>query len=112
MAIDRDEVLKIARLAYLELPRVHKDGAWHEPDERLIDDAAADKLAADLNEILGYASQLDALDLEGVPPTSHGVPLPTRYRDDTRQQSLATERALQDAPSRVGDGFAVPKVVE
>ena len=112
MAIDRDEVLKVARLAYLELPRVMQDGAWVEPNERLIDDAAADKLVTDLAGILGYVSQLDDLDLDGVKPTSHGVPLPTRYRPDTRGDSLPTERALQDAPSRVGDGFAVPKVIE
>ena len=112
MAIDRDDVLRVARLAYLELPRVNKDGAWVEQDERLIDDAAADKLASDLAGILGYVSQLDALDLEGVTATSHGVPLPTRYRTDTRGPSLPTERALEGAPSRVGDGFAVPKVIE
>lgn len=113
MAIDRAEVRRIARLAHLEYPRVqNKDGSWTEPAEHLFDDALLDKLAGELSKVLEHVKQLDEVDVSGVEPTSHGVPLPTRFRDDARGAVLETDRALAGAPQRVGDGIAVPKIVE
>jgi aspartyl-tRNA(Asn)/glutamyl-tRNA(Gln) amidotransferase subunit C len=103
MGIDRAEVRRIARLAYLELP---------EGQERLYEDASLDKLAGELGSILDYVAQLDGLDLTGVEATSHGVPLPTSFRRDEVTDQLETERALAGAPERQGDAFAVPKIIE
>jgi aspartyl-tRNA(Asn)/glutamyl-tRNA(Gln) amidotransferase subunit C len=112
-AIDRATVLHIARLAYLELPRVQdKDGHWVEPAERLIDEAQLDKLAHELGAILDHVRQLDALDLSSVEPTSHGVPLPPLFRSDELGTPLATERALAGAPASSGESFLVPKIIE
>lgn len=103
MSIDLDEVRRIARLAHLELP---------EPEAPLFDQAALEALAADVGKILDHVRQLEEVDVSAVPPTSHGVMLPSRLRSDEAGPSLETERALAGAPARSGDGVRVPKVVE
>jgi aspartyl-tRNA(Asn)/glutamyl-tRNA(Gln) amidotransferase subunit C len=111
--IDRDEARRIARLAHLEYPRVQqKDGTFTEPSEHLIDDRTLDALARDLKEILEYVRALDEVNVEGVEPTSHGVPLPTKLRSDAPGETLPTERALAAAPQHTGEAIAVPKIVE
>jgi aspartyl-tRNA(Asn)/glutamyl-tRNA(Gln) amidotransferase subunit C len=69
-------------------------------------------LAVDLGKILDYVKELDALDVAGIEPTSHGVPLPTKLRADTPGDPLPTERALAAAPRHSGDAVLVPKIVE
>ncbi len=113
MAVDKDEVRRIARLAYLELPRVQDEkGRFSEPSDALLDDRELERLQAELNQILAYVEELKELDLEGVEPTSHGIPLDPLFRDDRADATLSTERALESAPKRVGDSFAVPKIIE
>jgi aspartyl-tRNA(Asn)/glutamyl-tRNA(Gln) amidotransferase subunit C len=104
MAIDAAEVLRIARLAHLELPA--------SDEERLHDDEELARIAGELERILDHVRDLSSVDVEGVPPTAHGVPLPTHPRPDAPEAPLAPERALAAAPDRDGDAFRVPKVVE
>jgi aspartyl-tRNA(Asn)/glutamyl-tRNA(Gln) amidotransferase subunit C len=111
--ISKDEVRRIARLAHLEYPRVHqKDGTFGEPAEHLIDDTTLEAFARELRQILDYVQQLDEVNVEGVQPTSHGVPLPTKLRADEPGPVLPTERALAAAPQHTGDAISVPKIVE
>lgn len=114
MAIDEAEVRRIARLAYLELP--HSGGGPQLPraegGEHLLDDAAVKALARELGAILDHVKELEAIDVSGVEPTSHGVPLPTRFRADEPGATLPTETALSQAPARTGDAFSVPKIIE
>lgn len=111
--VDRDTVRHVARLAYLEKPRVRgSDGQLAEPEEPLLSNEAVDRLTEELGNILAHVEQLRELDLEGVPPTSHGVPLPPLLRDDEAGGQLDTERALELAPRRGGDAFSVPKIIE
>ena len=113
MALSRDDVRQVARLAYLELPRVQdKNGAWIEPDEHLLDDATLDRWARELGKILEHVAELEQLDVSGIEPTSHGVPLPPRLREDRVEDELPRERALALAPKAVADAFSVPKVIE
>ena len=113
MSIDKAEIRRIARLAHLEKPRVLGDnGQWAEPESHLIDEATLDKLAADLTQILEYVDQLKEVDTEGVEPTSHGVPLPTLFREDAERDGLAPDDALAATPVRVGNAVSVPKIVE
>jgi aspartyl-tRNA(Asn)/glutamyl-tRNA(Gln) amidotransferase subunit C len=89
--IREDEVKNIARLAHLDLA----------PDE-------LQRMTRELERILAYVKQLEELDLEGVPPTTH-VKLDTLpLRKDTPHESLPRELALFEAPEVQGDGFAVP----
>jgi aspartyl-tRNA(Asn)/glutamyl-tRNA(Gln) amidotransferase subunit C len=93
--IARDTVLHMAQLAYLEL-----------------DDARVEAISTELGAILEHVRAIDGLDLSGVEPTSHGVPLPPLLRDDEPGPTLDTERALSGAPERSGGAFSVPKIIE
>ena len=89
--IERDEVLHVARLSRL----------------RLTDDEV-ERMARELSGVLDHIAKIGELDLEGVEPTSHVMPLENVLRADEPRPSLARERALTDAPVPVDGGFGVP----
>ena len=91
MAIDRDTVLHVARLARLDL----------RPDE-------VDRLTAELDAILEAVSKVAELDLAGVPPTSHPLDLVNVWGEDEPRASLSRDEAFANAPAREGDLFRVP----
>ena len=70
------------------------------------------KLAAQLGGILGYIEKLKELDVAGVEPTAHAVPLLNVTRADEIRPSLAHADALRNAPAQAGGLFIVPKIVE
>lgn len=89
------DVQKVASLARLELPP-----------------AEVSALATQLDEILQYVQQLQAVSTEGVEPTSHVLPLANITRPDQLQPSLNPTDVLNLAPARHGQFFKVPKIVE
>ena len=91
MAISRDEVLHVARLARLELAE----------DE-------LDRFAEQLNAILEAVGKVSELDLADVPPTSHPLALVNVFGPDEPRPCLPVEEALANAPEREGDFFRVP----
>jgi aspartyl-tRNA(Asn)/glutamyl-tRNA(Gln) amidotransferase subunit C len=95
MRISEEEVRVTALLARLELT-----------------DAEVARMARELDAILGYAEKLGSLDVTGVEPTTHAVPLDCPLRADVPGAHLAAERALGGAPRRQGDYFEVPKIIE
>lgn len=105
MAIEPEEVARIARLAHLELP-VGTEGP------PLLDEPRRAVLGDEIERILAHVRELEQLDVTDVPPTAHGVPLPTRVRPDEPSQTLDRDRALEGAPAATDGGFRVPKVVE
>ena len=95
MSIDRETVRKIATLARLEV----------EPGEE-------DRFARELEAILSYVEQLQALDVEGIEPTSSViVGPPPALRPDEDRPCDVREEALNQAPDREEDYFRVPRVV-
>ncbi|MGD8250913.1 MAG: Asp-tRNA(Asn)/Glu-tRNA(Gln) amidotransferase subunit GatC [Desulfobacterales bacterium] len=94
MAIDRDQVLHVARLARLDL-----------------DDASVDTLVTQLGQILDYVEALNRIDTEGVKPTSHAISLTNALREDRERPHLDRHSALENAPERDDDTFLVPKVI-
>lgn len=70
------------------------------------------KLAAQLGGILGYIEKLKELDITGVEPTAHAVPLVNITRADEVRPSLTHEDALRNAPKQANGLFIVPKIVE
>ena len=70
------------------------------------------RLAGEMAKILDYMARLQALPLQGVPPTSHAVDLPTKLRKDEVRPGLPIEAVMRNAPERLGDGFGVPKIIE
>ncbi len=71
-----------------------------------------DQLAAQLDEILTYVQQLQAVPTQGVEPTSHVLPLGNVLRKDTPQPSLSQEQVLALAPAQQKPFVKVPKVIE
>jgi len=70
------------------------------------------QLSAQLGGILGYIEKLRELDVTGVEPTAHAVPLVNVTRADEVRPSLSHEDALRNAPRQAGGLFLVPKIVE
>jgi aspartyl-tRNA(Asn)/glutamyl-tRNA(Gln) amidotransferase subunit C len=95
MKITADEVRETALLARLALS----------------DDEVA-RMTRELDAILGYMDQLASLDVSGVEPTTHAVPLVCPLRADTLGAQLGSDKALSDAPRREGPFFEVPKIIE
>ena len=91
MAISRDEVLHVARLARLELSE----------DE-------LERFAEQLNAILEAVGKVAELDLSDVEPTAHPLDLVNAWAGDEPRPSLSVEEALANAPDREGDLFRVP----
>ena len=72
----------------------------------------ANKLGAQLEQILAYMAKLNELDVTQVEPTAHAVPLVNVTRPDEVQPSLTMEEALRNAPAAANGLFLVPKIVE
>lgn len=93
-AITRDDVAKVASLARLTLS-----------DEEL------DTFTGQLQSILDHAREVEALDLEGVPPTSHPYPLSSVMRDDVVKECVDRDEVLAEAPAAEDGMFRVPPVL-
>lgn len=65
-----------------------------------------------LENIVSYVEKISEVDVEGVEPMMHGRPLVNVFREDEVRPSLDREKALANAPARVGDEFLLPKIVE
>ena len=77
-----------------------------------LSDAEKAKLSAQLAGILDYVAQLSKVDVTGVEPTAHAIPLTNVLRKDEVQASIERERILKNAPETARDLFIVPKIVE
>ena len=93
MAIDRAQVIKIARLARLSFS-----------------DAEIDELTGQLGNMLALVEQLGEVDTADVEPMVHAVDLVNATAADLIAPSLPRERALQNAPETDGECFVVPAV--
>ncbi|MFN2467761.1 MAG: Asp-tRNA(Asn)/Glu-tRNA(Gln) amidotransferase subunit GatC [Gaiellaceae bacterium] len=91
MAISRDEVLHVARLARLELS-----------EDELV------RFGEQLSAILEAVGKVAELDLGDVEPTAHPLELANVWAEDEPLPSLGVEEALANAPERDGDFFRVP----
>jgi aspartyl-tRNA(Asn)/glutamyl-tRNA(Gln) amidotransferase subunit C len=65
-----------------------------------------------LGHILGYVEKLKELDVSGVDPTAHAMPVVNVTRADEVRPSLPHEEALRNAPAAAGGLFVMPKIVE
>jgi aspartyl-tRNA(Asn)/glutamyl-tRNA(Gln) amidotransferase subunit C len=93
--LTREQVLHIAELAKL--------GLTGEETELF---------AEQLSEILDYASMLNRLDTESIPPTAQAIGRVNVLREDVVQPSLSPEEALANAPQRRNDYFQVKPILE
>ena len=91
MAISRDEVLHVARLARLELT-----------------DDEVGRFTEQLSAILEAVAKVSELDLSDVEPTAHPLDLVNVWAGDEPQPSLPVEDALANAPDARDGFFKVP----
>ena len=92
--ITADDVRKVAQLARLDLP----------------DDTIA-TYTGQLERILDYVDQLQAVDTEGVLPTTRAVEVVNATREDTVVDTDVRQDLLDQAPQREGDFLRVPKIL-
>jgi aspartyl-tRNA(Asn)/glutamyl-tRNA(Gln) amidotransferase subunit C len=92
--ISRSDVEHVAKLARLALT-----------------DDEVEHLTAELASILGHAADIEALDLDGVPPTAHPLPLQNVLRPDEVRPSLDREEVLAQAPAAEDGRFRVPRIL-
>lgn len=95
MALSREEVRKVALLARLELS-----------------DNEIDQQARHLNDLLQQFEILQSLDVTGIEPTSHSIPVVNVLRDDVARPSLTREEVLANAPEARDGCIVVPRIVE
>ena len=91
MAITRDEVLHVAKLARLALT-----------EEEI------ERFGAQLDAILEAVGKVGELDLADVPATSHPLDLANVWQDDEPRPSLGVDDALANAPDPADAYFRVP----
>jgi aspartyl-tRNA(Asn)/glutamyl-tRNA(Gln) amidotransferase subunit C len=77
-----------------------------------LSDAEKAKLSAQLAGILDYVAKLYEVDVTGIEPTAHAIPLTNVLRQDEPRPSIERERILKNAPETARDLFIVPKIVE
>lgn len=96
MGIDKNIVKMAAFLSRIEL------------DERELE-----LYSRQLASILLYINKLKEIDTKSVPPTSHPLAtLKNVFRKDILKKSLELDDVLKNAPSKEGDFFKVPQVIE
>jgi aspartyl-tRNA(Asn)/glutamyl-tRNA(Gln) amidotransferase subunit C len=91
MAITREEVLHVARLARLELS---------EED--------VERFREQLSAILDAVSKVSELDLSDVPPTAHPLEIANAWAEDEPRECLPVGDAFANAPDRENDLFRTP----
>jgi len=91
MAISREQVLHVAKLAALDLR-----------------DDEIDRFREQLDAILEAVGKVAELDLTDVPPTSHPLDVVNVVRPDEPRPSLSVDDVFRNAPAREDDYFRVP----
>ena len=95
MSITRDEVAHLARLSRLALG-----------EEEL------DHLAPQLDQIISAVARVQEVTAEGIPPTSHALPITNVYREDEIVPCLPRDVVLSQAPAVELERFKVPRILD
>ena len=75
-------------------------------------DEEIERLAPELNNILGWVEQLGEVDTDGVKPLTAVIDQKLRLREDVVTDGNVREKVLANAPQAEHGFFAVPKVIE
>jgi aspartyl-tRNA(Asn)/glutamyl-tRNA(Gln) amidotransferase subunit C len=95
MSLDHATVRRIASLARIR-----------------VEDQEVEHLRNELNGILGWIEQLNEVDIEGIEPLAGAANLALAMREDVVNDGGYPDEVLSNSPERIGDFYAVPKVVE
>lgn len=94
MSISSEDVLKVAKLAKLQVSA-----------------SEVGKLAGQLSSIVELVQQLDNVKTEGVEPLAHAMDIHSVVRADTIAPSLSRQAALANSPQHDEECFRVPPVM-
>jgi aspartyl-tRNA(Asn)/glutamyl-tRNA(Gln) amidotransferase subunit C len=77
-------------------------------------DEEAEKMAAELEGVIGWIKVLDEVEADGVQPTGSVSEHPLPRRPDTMKAENTRAEILAGAPDKDAEGecFAVPKIIE
>ena len=96
--VNQKLTLQVAHLARLELSR-----------------SEVEVYTTQLNQILQYVQKLQEVDVQGVEPMVHPIPLNTFLREDLIQEPAQDAEGnsliLGSAPEALFDGFKVPPIL-
>jgi aspartyl-tRNA(Asn)/glutamyl-tRNA(Gln) amidotransferase subunit C len=95
MSVSNEQVRHIAKLARIAMS-----------DEEI------ERLAPELNNILGWVEQLSEVNTDGVEPLTAVIEQKMRLRDDVVTDGNIRDEVLANAPEAQHGFFAVPKVIE
>jgi aspartyl-tRNA(Asn)/glutamyl-tRNA(Gln) amidotransferase subunit C len=95
MSVSTEQVRHIAKLARIAMS-----------DEEI------ERLAPELNNILGWVEQLGEVNTDGIEPLTAVIDQKLRLRDDVVTEGNIREEILANAPEAQHGFFAVPKVIE
>lgn len=95
MSLDHATVRRIAALARIR-----------------VEDDEVEGLRNELNGILGWIEQLNAVDVTGIEPLAGASHMALKMREDVVTDGGCPEAILANAPQRAGNYFVVPKVIE
>ena len=95
MALDSDEVKKIAHLARLAVTEEEIPG-----------------YAQDLNNILALVEKMNGVETDGISPLAHPMEVAQRLRPDAVTEANQREYYQENAPAVENGLFLVPKVIE
>jgi aspartyl-tRNA(Asn)/glutamyl-tRNA(Gln) amidotransferase subunit C len=93
--VDQIDVRYVARLARLQLT-----------------DEEAGRFQGQLDQVLGLVRELGTLNVDGVEPTAHAIPVNNIFRKDETKPCMDRDKALANAPLERHGQFVVPKIVE
>lgn len=95
MSLSLDDVSRIARLARIEISA-----------------AEAEQTRDQLNNILAFVEQLQAVNTDGIEPMAHAVDVVQRLRPDAVTESDRRDDFQAIAPETEAGLYLVPKVIE
>jgi len=94
MSITRDEVAHLARLSRLALT-----------------EQELEHFAGQLDVIIAAVARVQEVAAEGIPPTTHALPVTNVFRDDVIVPPIGARAALDQAPAAEQDRFRVPRIL-
>ena len=94
MEVNKDLILKLEKLARLELSETERSA-----------------IQKDLGNILVMVDKLNELDTDGVEPLVYISAEENTLRDDEIKHQVSKVEAMKNAPNTDGDFFRVPKMI-
>jgi|SRR5579859_1898264 len=95
MSLNRKQVEYIAELAKLNLT-----------------EAEIERYTGQLSAVLDYATQLQSVQTEAIPPTASVLPISSVLREDVVQPSLTINQVVANAPDAIEGQFRVDAVLD